>query len=354
VSGYRAAVGRSENTNEAPVGSLKSTGELYIWKCYGNPSGEMSDKIATEAGMFMGLDSPWVVRGYFFFLSTKPMEPTVIVLEHMAGGSLSDAIQKKSLDATRMNLTIISIAKGVAYLHSKGILHRDLKPSNILFTKEGLAKISDFGSATVTMDEMSQTVGGKTLAYASPELHDGEAPSEASDVWAMGLTFFELLAHMPAFDPKLPLRRLLRITDSDERPSIPANAQPALKQVIERCWNRDPEMRPTAQHICETFGEVGWHLVEGADPRAVKALIAGPPICSGDAKEGSFVALAEGEIAGLRSEIADSRSMVTLQASEIASQHSTMKTEESRIASPTSAISELGSTASAREDSEIA
>jgi hypothetical protein len=69
---------------------LKSTGELFVWKRYSNPSGDMSDKIATEAGMFMGLDSPWLVRGYYFFLSTKPMESTVTVLEHMAGGRVAE------------------------------------------------------------------------------------------------------------------------------------------------------------------------------------------------------------------------------------------------------------------------
>jgi serine/threonine-protein kinase len=215
----------------------------------------MSDKVAIEAAMLMKLNHPALVRAFYFFLSATPLEPTAIVMEDMSGGSLAAAIQKKSLTPTQMNLVIVSVMKGVYYLHANKILHRDLKPSNILFGSDGTPKIADFGSARAETDDVSQTEGGKTIFYSAPELNDGGMPSEASDVWAMALTVFEMLAGRSAFNTKLPVLRLLKAFDSDERPEVPAIAHPALAEVIRACWNKDPAKRMTMLQACEKGSE---------------------------------------------------------------------------------------------------
>jgi serine/threonine-protein kinase len=158
----------------------KSTGELYAWKVYSDPRPGVADKVATEAAMFIRLNHIALVHGFYFWLPSAPGESAVICMENMAGGSLATAIDKKALNPTSKNCTIISLVKGVGYLHANKILHRDLKPGNVLFTAEGRAKIGDFGSAFAEGDDsVSQTIGGKTIAYSSPELHKGASPSEA-------------------------------------------------------------------------------------------------------------------------------------------------------------------------------
>jgi serine/threonine protein kinase len=163
----------------------KLTGELYAWKVYANPMPGVADKVATEAAMLIRLNHIALVHGFYFWLPSAPGESAVICMENMAGGSLASAIRERTLNPTSKNCTIISLVKGVGYLHANKILHRDLKPSNVLFTVDGRAKIGDFGSAFAGGDvnSVSQTIGGKTIAYASPELHDGASPSEASDIW---------------------------------------------------------------------------------------------------------------------------------------------------------------------------
>jgi serine/threonine-protein kinase len=156
----------------------KATGQLYAVKVYVNPSASDSERIAGEALILMKLEHPALVRGYDFLLPVEGDATAAIVMENMAGGSLSAAIKNKPLTPSSMTTTIISSVKGLEFLHSRGIIHRDFKPSNILFTSEGFAKIGDFGSARACGGEVSQTAGGKTLLYSSPELHDGESPSE--------------------------------------------------------------------------------------------------------------------------------------------------------------------------------
>ena len=97
-------------------------------------------------------------------------------------------------------------------------------------------------------------------------------------MWAMGLIFFELLTGKPAFDPKLPLLPMARKMMGTERPALPANVRPEVKRVIESCWNADPAQRMTAAQVCELFKSVNWMLVDGADPKAVKACLARFPL----------------------------------------------------------------------------
>jgi serine/threonine-protein kinase len=222
------------------IWKLKESGDLYAAKVYFEPSAELSEQIATEAMLCMQVDHPALVHGYDFFLPTDGDKSAVITMEDMAGGSLAAAIKGKKLNPTLINTTIISAVKGLEKLHSMKVLHRDLKPSNVLFTLDGFAKIGDFGSArSVAGGEVSQTKGAKTFFYSAPELHDDGEASEKSDVYALGLMFYEMLAGEPAFDQKLSVVKLIKIVDSAQRPKVPAMARPELVRVMEACSDRD-------------------------------------------------------------------------------------------------------------------
>ena len=161
-----------------------------------------------------------------------------------------------------------------ASLHMNNILHRDLKPSNVLFTSEGFVKIGDFGSARMSQADITTTKGGKTPLYNAPELNEGAEASEATDVYALALTLYEVLAGRPAFDPSLPPRKLMNAIDSRSRPTVPSFARPELVRVIKSCWDRDPKKRMTMSQIVEAFSSVDWMLVDGADPKAIVLLLA--------------------------------------------------------------------------------
>ena len=127
-----------------------------------------------------------------------------IVLEHIRGKDLSlifEAQQRFSLQET------LSIMEGVtsalAHAHSKGIVHRDIKPSNIMLTDEGrIPKIVDFGVAYAD-DTILQTATGDivgTFMYSSPEQNQGKEVDERSDLYALGLVFYEMLTGRRALE----------------------------------------------------------------------------------------------------------------------------------------------------------
>ncbi|MCJ7825848.1 MAG: protein kinase, partial [Anaerolineales bacterium] len=126
-----------------------------------------------------------------------------IVMEYIQGTDLKTLIRRKNhFDVQTAVSVMIKICQGVGYAHRAGLIHCDLKPQNILITTDGSAKITDFGIsralAAVHPDERSEIVWGSPQ-YFSPEQARGEAPSPASDVYALGVIFYEMLTGEPPF-----------------------------------------------------------------------------------------------------------------------------------------------------------
>lgn len=96
----------------------------------------------------------------------------------------------------------MDIFKGLCYLNEKGVVHRDLKTANILFSKNGVAKISDFGFAIRTFSEIQDIFVG-TPYYMSPESMLSQRYSQKSDLWSFGIIVYEL------FHGYVPMRKCL-------------------------------------------------------------------------------------------------------------------------------------------------
>jgi serine/threonine protein kinase len=192
-----------------------------------------------------------------------------------------------------------------------------------------MAKLSDLGSASFVDGAVTQTKGGKTAAYAAPELHEGEEPSEVSDVWAMGLTIFEALSGSPAFDPKLPMAKLLRAITGEERPKVPASAMPVLVEVIAGCWSSEAKSRPLVMEICQKFNDVKWHLVQGADRKTVKELLGRFPLDETASREDLQASLEKSErkVSSQEEEIANLKKRM----SEMEGENTSLKKERGSL-----------------------
>jgi archaellum component FlaC len=146
-----------------------------------------------------------------------------------------------------------------------------------------------------------------TIAYCAPELlHEGGTPSEGSDVWALGLTIYEVLTGSTVFDSHLSLVGLIAAIGGSDRPEVPPFVHPELKHVITSCWDADPTKRMTIVEIDELLSSVEWRLVEGADAEAVQEFLAKQPLDETASREQVWDRLKrrEAEIARLQSEIA--------------------------------------------------
>ena len=125
-----------------------------------------------------------------------------IAMEYLPKGTLSDAIAK-GLD-TRQALSILAqLAGGLAEMHKRGIVHRDLKPANIMVRDDGTMAIADFGIAKKLEAAANMTRHGElfgTPYYLAPELVEGQPASERSDLYSLGVIFYEMLTGKKPFD----------------------------------------------------------------------------------------------------------------------------------------------------------
>jgi WD40 repeat protein/serine/threonine protein kinase len=150
----------------------------------------------------------------------------------------------------------IQVAEALAYAHHQGTLHRDIKPSNLLVDTQGIVWITDFGLAKATEDRENLTQTGDlvgTLRYMAPERFEGQADAR-SDLYALGLTLYELLTLRPAFDEAD--RHKLASQVMHTEPPRPRKVNPAvprdLETVVLKALERDPARRyQTAQELAE-------------------------------------------------------------------------------------------------------
>ncbi len=172
-------------------------------------------------------------------------EKPFIVIDYVDGDSL-DRIAPKLNIIQKLDI-LISAANGIAYLHSKGIIHRDIKPENILVSKDlSTVKIADLGISKVVywkpITQEGQILG--TPAYMAPELLEGKSDDPRIDIYAFGITMYEVLTHNVPFDGK-PSEIILK--HIKEEPKLPSLLNPeipqALDKIIMKCLEKKPERR---------------------------------------------------------------------------------------------------------------
>jgi serine/threonine protein kinase len=172
-----------------------------------------------------------------------------IVMEYIHGTDLKTLIRRKThFEVYDAIVLMAKICQGVGYAHRAGLVHCDLKPQNILITTDGGAKITDFGIsralAAVHPDEHSEIVWGSPL-YFSPEQARGQAPSPASDVYSLGIMFYEMLTGEPPFQGSdstaLAEMHINTPAPSPRRlnPDIPID----LEQIILKVLSKEPSAR---------------------------------------------------------------------------------------------------------------
>ncbi len=129
------------------------------------------------------------------------------VMEYLKADSLDDIIKREKQLTSKRSLKIVQdILKALAYTHDKHILHRDLKPSNIKFDLRGNAIVTDFGLVK-DLEQTSITVSGVSLGtpmYMSPEQLAGDPVDERSDIYQVGIIFYEMLTGQPPYTSKGP------------------------------------------------------------------------------------------------------------------------------------------------------
>ena len=221
-----------------------------------------------EAQVLASLSHP-NVAGIYGFEESDGIR--CLVLELIEGDSLTDRLGEGSLSLKETLEIASQVAAALEATHDKGIIHRDLNPANIKILDNGTVKVLDFGLAKVFMDETEAPVALSTQAgvllgtpaYMSPEQVRGRGVDNRTDVWAFGCVVFEMLTGTHAFLKETVPDTLAAVMDHDpEWNLLRADTPPALRRVLHRCLNKDPQRR--LRHIGDAALEIEEAVREAA------------------------------------------------------------------------------------------
>jgi serine/threonine protein kinase len=172
-----------------------------------------------------------------------------LAVKYVPGGTLEDRLAERGqLAVDEAARFAADVGAGLDALHRAGIVHRDLKPSNIIVDADGTGMLTDFGLAKgrayTVLTKPGQVMG--TLDYLAPELVKGEPASPATDIYALGCTFYECVVGQPPFAHKSGIQ--VGIAHVAEPPPPPTDRRPELSsaysEALLSALAKDPAERP--------------------------------------------------------------------------------------------------------------
>jgi eukaryotic-like serine/threonine-protein kinase len=192
-----------------------------------------------------------------------------IVMERIEGAPLSAATMPMPLE--RFLDLAIQITSAIATAHAAGIVHRDIKPANVMITESGTAKVVDFGlarlgiaGAALSPDDATHKMSGPltgdgkivgTPGYISPEQLQGARAGDRSDVFSLGVMFYELLSGKSPFRSTTPISTIAAILRDEPPPlgEVRRGVPAELASLVQKCLAKDPAARPAARDVHDTL-----------------------------------------------------------------------------------------------------
>ncbi len=184
----------------------------------------------------------------FDFGSDRHSSRQFIVMEFVDGHSCAELLRDRGPMPPRSAVDVLTQAcRGLDYAHRNGVVHRDVKPGNLLVNTDGVVKLADFGIAKAAEQSDITKVGSVlgTAAYLSPEQARGEPAGPVSDLYALGVVSFQLMAGRLPYEAAS-LTDLARLQESGAPPRREDHVRdvpPALAAAVARALQRDPARR---------------------------------------------------------------------------------------------------------------
>jgi len=207
------------------------------------------DVFREEARLAAQLDHPNIVTVFDIGAEVRNgREHHFVAMEYLPGGNLAARVAQGPLPLEHCLNWMKQLASGLSFAHKRGVVHQDVKADNIFITNEGDLKIGDFGLARLLVGRVylnSATKGMGTPAYMSPELCRGEQQDHRSDIYSMGILFFEMCTGQLPFRAQGMIEMAMKHTNAPVpsakrlNPEIPD----VLDRVVKRMMAKQPDDR---------------------------------------------------------------------------------------------------------------
>lgn len=203
-----------------------------------------------------------------------------MVMEYVKGQNLEELLRKKGTIPYQIVVPVICAAlEGLDHAHRKGILHRDIKPANLMLTEDHQIKLMDFGIAKVSdaakLTQVSRVIG--TIEFLAPELIEGKDPSQASDIYAVGVTMYELLTGKLPFAGKSDYMLMQDIVK--EKPPVMQQLNSAIPKKLSEIVLKSLEKKPEKRFLnAKEFSTALRTAFPGLDEIDEKLLFPGVPL----------------------------------------------------------------------------
>ncbi|MBW1799289.1 MAG: serine/threonine protein kinase [Deltaproteobacteria bacterium] len=230
---------------------------------------EVKERFLREAEIAGKLSHPTIVSIYDV---GEDYDLTYLAMEFLEGEDLQKYCRKGNLFPLRRVLYIVGeTATALDHAHSQGVIHRDIKPGNIMLLKNGKVKVTDFGIAKAVSS--SQTKSGIILGtpnYMSPEQINGQEIDGRSDIFSLGVVFFELLTGQLPFRGKNLTNLFYQITQArhpslrEINPKIPKPCE----QIIDKALTKNPDKRFQRVNDFAKYVKAMLHKMEQMSQRA--------------------------------------------------------------------------------------
>lgn len=242
--------------------SIGRTVALKIMPAYFMHDPSFLQRFEREVQVIAKLQHPRILPVYDYGeLEGRPY----LVMAYMSGGTIADRIKDGPLPLDEVIRIVEQIAEGLDHAHRKGVIHRDFKPSNVLLDENGNAHLADFGIAKVSESTVQLTGSGivGTPAYMAPEMANQGIVTPSIDIYALGITIYEMLTGQFPYSGDTPLRVMMAHATApipnvrDLNPDCP----PAVANVVRKAMAKNPDERYA------TAGEMAVALRAAAEGR---------------------------------------------------------------------------------------
>ena len=237
----------------------------------------VKERFLREARSMASLNDPHIIQIYY--IGEWEGGQPYFAMEFVEGESLSTWLKRETrMTPEQAARVIYQTASGLATAHDRGVIHRDIKPANLMLDQRGRIKIADFGIALSSTDfskkltSTGEFVG--TPGYLSPEVCTGQQVDQRSDIFSLGIVFFELLTGRMPFNDQSPLGLLLEVVRAEipDVRELNSAVDAELTRILQRMTAKDPAQR--YQNCHELIADLTAHpLVAGAQTISAKPVM---------------------------------------------------------------------------------